>query len=780
MKFYLKTCIFLPFVLAYLFISCSSKQSDKIVVKTVEDFNKSVLNAVPGTTIFLANGIWNDAELVFQGNGTKDKPIVLEAEEFGKVVLSGLSNLKISGEYLIVKGLVFKNGYTPTSEVISFRTSSDKLANNCRLTECVIDNYSNPERHESDYWIALYGKNNRVDHNHIEGKSNLGVTMAVRLNSVGSQENNHQIDHNYFGPRPNLGANGGETLRIGTSHYSLTNSKTIVEYNYFDRCNGEHETISNKSCQNIYRYNTFLECTGTLTMRHGSQTLVDGNVFIGNGKPSTGGIRVINGQQTVINNYCVGLTGYRFRGAFVIMNGVPNSTINRYHQAKDAVVQNNTFVNCDNIQLCAGSDAERSAIPENCRVENNIFYHDKKDDLFTIYDDISGIKFENNYISNNVITGIDEGFQKVDFKLTKDENGYLIPNATEIKKKVSINPNIATKENTGAVWYAKLNQNINFRSGKTIKVAAKENAIFDAVKNSSPGDIIELTSSDIYLTTKTIEVHHAVSIVSKSAKKPILFFEKSSMFDIQNGGKLELDGLHFDGEEAPDYAGNAVIRTSKYSMNHNYSLLINNCEFNNLDVNHTFDVLQVYKNTFADTISITNSKFKTVSGNIMLLDKETDDKGIYNAEYVILKNNTFTDIQGAILDLYRGGTDESTFGPFLEMDHNVLDNVGNGKRNKTNSSINLYGVQVNEIQNNIINKSKGFRMYLVVGEPIVNLFNNNFYNSDQFLISGDEKFNEKNTMKFNPEFQADSYLLKPSSPLIGKGTDGENIGILSN
>ena len=778
MKFF-RSIILFSILTAFIVISCKSIQRAANTVKNVAEFKEAVKSAKPGTTITLANGVWENSELVFTGKGTKENPITLTVQDKGQVVLSGLSNLRVSGEYLVVKGLVFKNGYTPTSEVISFRTSSDKLANNCRLTECVIDNYSNPERHESDYWIGIYGKNNRIDHNHIEGKTNLGVTMAVRLNSVESQENNHQIDHNYFGPRPNLGANGGETLRIGTSHYSLTNSKTIVEYNYFDRCNGEHEIISNKSCQNTYRYNTFFECTGTLTMRHGSQTLVDGNVFIGNGKPSTGGIRVINGQQTVINNYCIGLTGYRFRGAFVIMNGVPNSSINRYHQAKDAIVENNTFVNCDNIQLCAGSDDERSAIPENCRVDNNIFYHDKMDKLFTIYDDISGISFNDNFISPNVITGIPSGFSKVNFTLTKDKNGLLIPDAPELKKKVSINPNIASKENTGATWYPKKDKIVAFRSGKTIKVVATENSLFDAVATSNPGDVIELISSGNYLTTKTIDIPHTLSFVSKLEKKPTLFFEKSSLFDIQNGGKLELEGLRFDGEEAPDYAGNAVVRTSKYSMNHNYSLLINNCEFDNLDVNHTFDVLQVYKNTFADTISITNSKFKTVSGNIMLLDKETDDKGIYNAEYVILKNNTFTDVQGAILDLYRGGTDESTFGPFLEMDHNVLDNVGNGKRNKTNSSINLYGVQVNEIQNNIINKSKGFKMYLVVGEPIVNLFNNNFYNSDKYIITGDEKFNEKNTMTFNPEFQENSYQLKTSSPLIGKGTDGKNLGILS-
>ena len=66
-------------------------------------------------------------------------------------------------------------------------------------------------------------------------------------------------------------------------------------------------------------------------MRHGENTLVDGNIFIGNNKPSTGGIRVINGKQTVTNNYGIGLTGYRFRGAFVIMNGVKHIALIGIH-----------------------------------------------------------------------------------------------------------------------------------------------------------------------------------------------------------------------------------------------------------------------------------------------------------------------------------------------------------------------------------------------------------------------------------------------------------------
>jgi len=39
-------------------------------------------------------------------------------------------------------------------------------------------------------------------------------------------------------------------------------------------------------------------------------------------------------------------------------------------------------------------------------------------------------------------------------------------------------------------------------------------------------------------------------------------------------------------------------------MNDNYKLFIDNCEFVDLVVNHSFDVLRVSKGTFADTICI--------------------------------------------------------------------------------------------------------------------------------------------------------------------------------
>ncbi|MEM7373401.1 MAG: chondroitinase-B domain-containing protein [Bacteroidota bacterium] len=777
----IKTRLGLPLrVLSLLcVVAVSSCNSSDGLVHSVAEFNQAVKQAQAGDKIILANGVWKDTELVFTGEGTEDQPITLSVEEKGKVSLEGQSNIRIAGTHLIVEGLVFKNGYTPTSEVISFRRNKEHLANHCRVTECVIDNYSNPERFESDYWVGIYGKHNRFDHNYLTGKRNQGVTLAVRLNTEESRENHNLVDHNYFGHRPILGSNGGETLRVGTSHYSLTNSNTIVEYNYFDRCNGEHEIISNKACQNTYRYNTFYECQGTLTMRHGNETLVEENYFFGNGESNTGGIRIINETQTVINNYCEGLTGYRFRGALVIMNGVPNSPANRYFQVKDSRASNNTFIDCDHIQLCAGSDEERSAVPINTVVSNNLFYHRQKENLFTIYDDISGISFDNNLLSPQMKPFQKVGFFQQEVAFETNQEGVQIPTtdpALEVGMKKT--QGLATPENTGVSWYPRREEEIRFNTGTVIPVNSGENTLAAAVANSHPGDIIELQEAGEYIMTKSIDLHHPLSFVVAAgvSPKPRITFQKTTLFNIENGGALSLHGVLISGSESRDKPGNAVIRTSRYSMNRNYKLFIEDCDFVDLDVNHSFDVVKVFKNTFADSVVLRNSRFENITGIVLGLDKETDDIGIYNAENVVIDNCLFSNIEGAALTLHRGGRDESTFGPMLTIDHCTFDNIGDGKRNRTGSAIHLHGVQEIDIRNSIFRNSEEVEMFLAVGEPVVSFSHCNF---DQSIAieSNDDAYQEINTSRHPVSFE-EGFSLEDASPLKGKGHDGKDVGYL--
>lgn len=109
----------LPLTAALMLSACSAF-SEANLVKDQDAFKEAVENAGPGDVITLANGTWEDFEILFTGQGEEGKPITLTAETKGKVILTGQSNLRLGGEYLEVSGLVFKDGYTPTKEVISF------------------------------------------------------------------------------------------------------------------------------------------------------------------------------------------------------------------------------------------------------------------------------------------------------------------------------------------------------------------------------------------------------------------------------------------------------------------------------------------------------------------------------------------------------------------------------------------------------------------------------------------------------------------------------------
>ncbi len=726
-----------------LMSACADKQH-QVIVSDLSEFNQAAGNVQPGTTITFANGDWNDVELRLEGKGTADQPITIKAETPGKVIISGQSNLAFSGEYIVVSGLVFKNGFTPTSEVISFKTSKDKLANNSRVTNCVIDNFTQPERFDGDTWVAIYGKNNVFDHNTLIGKGNRGVTLAVKMTTEASRENNHIIENNYFGPREILGSNGGETLRIGTSHYSRSYSNTIVRNNYFDRANGEHEIISNKACGNEFRNNVFLECQGTLTMRHGHHTLVENNYFLGNRKPNTGGIRIINEYQTVKKNYMVGLTGHRFRGALVIMNGVPNSPINRYNQVVDSFMDNNIVINSDYIQLCAGSDEERSAVPTGSTFKNNLILGATNPEPFTIYDDVSGIEFEGNVMNEESIVPLSEGFEKVPLELSRNENGLLVPDQELIDRidfgevKLPI-----TKEEVGASYYPKDGAIRTFNTGKTIKVPSGEDTILDALASSESGDILELENGGEYLLTKYALVYHPISILTPEGDKAKILSEKQSFFKIENGGAFLAKNILFHGDESPDQAGNNVISTSKYSMNKNYAVHIENCEVVDLDKNHSFDFLKSYKHTFADSINIINTKMTNVTGAVMTLDMEVEDLGIYNVENVKILNSTFKDVKHEIANVYRGGTDESTFGPIMTLEDVEIVNSGKGKRNKVDAVLRFHGIQKLKVNNVKISESKGIDLFMTNGEPITKLSNIIFKNSNG-LKTNDQPYHAKN------------------------------------
>lgn len=692
-------------------------------VKTQSEYFAAEKKVEAGDVITLANGAWRDFEIKFSGQGTKSKPITLKSQEAGKVFLVGQSNLKIGGSYMLVTGLVFKNGFSPTGEVISFQRSKDDLATHSRVTEVVIDHFSKPDRFESDYWVGMYGKYNRFDHNHLAGKTNKGVTFAVRLTTEESQQNHHRIDHNYFGPRPVLGSNGGETLRVGTSHYAATNSNTLVENNYFDRCDGEVEIISSKSGKNIYRGNVFFESSGTLTLRHGDGSLVERNVFLGNGKDHTGGIRIINQDQTIRNNYMEGLRGTGFASALTVMNGVPNSPANRYVQVKNALVENNSVVDSSRITFNAGADKERSAPPVDSRFRNNLLGGVGKGTFVKIQDDIGGIEFAENVLTNGKIEKPVAGVSENILPLVRAENGLLYPEGESIGASRDLQP--ITRDQVGVGWYPKSTAGDRFGAGKTISVSPGEDTLTEAFAAATEGDRLVLGAGD-YLVNKVLSFDKAVSIEGPKDKNVVarISFARPSLAVIEEGGSLRLSNLTIDGDMAPDSVGNAMIRTTIYPIQSNFLIEFESVSVANLDVNRSFDVIKLGKSSFADRVSIRNSNFFNISGSILQAAAEAEDYGQYNAEYVEVSSSNFKDIGGEAFNIYRGGRDESTFGPHFSLTSSNFMNVGRGGNNSSQASMVLHGVQHTDISSSSFLDAAPIKIVHTVGRPQTRIANN--------------------------------------------------------
>lgn len=332
-----------------------------IPVTDVRVLKEALKSAQPGDNLILPEGEWRDAEINFTGKGTKDAPITLKAATPGKTVITGKSTLRIGGEHLVVEGLLFKDPDTSVSDLILFRKDSKNLAQHCRMTNCAIISTLPPAGAQDCRWFGLYGVGHRVDHCSFQGKTGKGTTFVVWLGQEG--DGHHQIDHNYFGPREKLGKNGGETIRVGDSKTSMLKAECLVEHNLFEKCNGEVECISNKSCGNIYRENTFLEVGGTITLRHGNGCTVEKNVFIGNEVNGTGGIRIIGEDHIVRGNHLENLTGDEARSGICFMMGIPNSPANRYFQVKRALVADNTFVNCEHSIYIGLNDDPNGILP---------------------------------------------------------------------------------------------------------------------------------------------------------------------------------------------------------------------------------------------------------------------------------------------------------------------------------------------------------------------------------------------------------------------------------
>lgn len=756
----------------FLMASCEENNSKKsIYVKDIAELNQAIKQAVPGDDIILSNGIWNNTAIKFYGKGTKEQPISISAETPGKVYLEGNSYLKLGGEHLTVKGLYFKNGYAPESSIIRFMINEDSVANNCRVTNTVIKDYTKPNRFTNDRWIELYGKHNTFDHNYISGKSNDGETLRVFFTGNQHINNHHQIVNNYFGPRPRKGGPRAETIRIGDSKTRMTPGYVNVSNNYFEACNGEVEIISDKTNFNSFNNNIFYKSEGSLVLRHSSYATVNGNIFIGGDESEFyGGVRVVNAGHWITNNYFYKINGEEFRSPLAIMNGIPMTPLNRYLQVSDIVVAYNTWVDCKSPwQIGIGQNLKsasvlpaseiRSAPPIRSIIANNIIYNTTTDNTPVInHSEMDGILFKNNVIDNNgtryseydvlnngklkmkkindwlyapintkdsILNSVYNGydFAKIDkdiFEATRsNENGVGAINQLSSAKKFVID-----KKKYGPDWYTV--EDVAYEP-KIIQASSAEGELVNKILLARSGDIIELTDATYYLKSPLI-IDKNITLLSKDAttKSQLIFESKndSSAFNMKPYGALNLKRIKLKG--AINKIAFAPLKTNMSSA---YDLNIEDCELDNFGF-----ILKAYKGSFANSITLNNTSFKNCLNGIVLA---ADKKGDYNAEMVRIEKCDFENISQNVIHFYRGGYDESTIGGYLTILNSNFTNCGKNEKSqvliKTRGIINLL-LSGNTFKNNPLKFAT-----ILWGEKNNHHTNNTLINSGEIIVEQQQK-----------------------------------------
>ena len=328
-------------------------------IMTLSDLEHRVSDSRPGDTITLDDGVYDGDMCELVAKGSAAYPITIQAKNIGKAVIQG--PISIEGDYINLVGLRFEE-----------KGSIEIRGRGCRISRCVMTDV------QAGTWIRVHAESREIeiDRCRFENKTNnrekMGDCQLMQI-YVRNQGERHHVHHNYFVDVPEgKESNGYETLQLITEGNPWDpepgDCETVIEYNLFERCNGEAEIISVKSNGNILRRNTFRDCRGALELRHGDGNVVSENFFFGEGERRSGGVRLQGMDQVVVNNLFHSLNAFG-----VGMNdGLPDD---HYVRVERALIAFNTFVGCSPAMDVGLNHIlyPNGTVPKDCVIANNAF-----------------------------------------------------------------------------------------------------------------------------------------------------------------------------------------------------------------------------------------------------------------------------------------------------------------------------------------------------------------------------------------------------------------------
>ncbi|SFY40520.1 polysaccharide lyase 6 family protein [Streptomyces atratus] len=266
-------------------------------VGSLAELQSAINGAAPGDRIVVADGTYTvpagGAINVSGKNGTSAAQITIVSKSRGGAVLRG------------ERSFVFANSSNVTVSGFAFRQSTTmEIPADCSSIRLTRNDFQHADSGDP-YWLVVRANDTKIDRNHFHDKTTAGIFLVVDGPGSTAMAQNIHIFRNHFSDHSFSGDNGGESIRLGVSGRALSGAHAVVEYNLFERANGDPEAISVKSSDNTIRYNTIRDSRGGIVLRHGNRSRVEGNYLIGGSE----GVRLYGNDHLIVNNYLSGLSG---------------------------------------------------------------------------------------------------------------------------------------------------------------------------------------------------------------------------------------------------------------------------------------------------------------------------------------------------------------------------------------------------------------------------------------------------------------------------------------
>ena len=398
----------------------------------------------------------------------------------------------------------------------------------------------------------------------------------------------------------------------------------------------------------------------------------------------------------------------------------------------------------------------RSAPPVRTVVANNLIYNTRPDAAPVVnHDDMDGIRFEHNVISNGgetysayegvlrsapvamqqinewlfvpeageVNAVLDETyrgfeFERIDRDLFGSERG-------EVSRVGAVSDLAAARDFSidrtqyGPDWFTPGASEVE-PTVRTASTTAGELAT--TIQNANPGDVIELAAGT-YTLDDSLLIDRALTLRGTGEATQLVFTNANApAFVLRGGGNLRLQNLTLRGA-----GGQTAFAPLGAGMTGAYTLALDGCTVEQFDY-----ILHATRGSFADTLQFHNSTFRDCANGLVLA---ADERGDYNAEMVFIDNSEFSGIAQNVVHFYRGGYDESTIGGFLVVTNSRFTECG--RRENSGTLLRTRGIL------NVLLRDNTFRNNWVDYVAVLWGEKNNTHSGNELVRSGRIRVDEQ-------------------------------------